>query len=179
MSSVSRPLFLTTTDIRSSKAHQLHVNANTEATFWFPKSNTQFRIAGLTYLLPQPSHPWHANFPWDVLSGGEDKGIDWDLERLKVFDNISGYLRATFARPLPGSSMESYDEANNWPVTIPKCLEGECEEQLRNIEIALSNFALVVMEPTEVDLLELGPIPNRRTTWTKKSKEWEESIVVP
>ena len=179
MPSLSRPLFLTTTDIRTPKAHQLHVNINTEATFWFPESDAQFRIVGSTYLLPHPMHPWHAYFPLDVLSGGEGKEIDWDLERVKAFDSISGHLRATFVRPVPGSPMESYDEAKNWPVTIPKRGEAEGEEQNRNIEEALSNFALVVLEPAEVDLVELRPIPNRRTTWMKKGKEWEEHIVVP
>ncbi|KAF8524957.1 hypothetical protein JB92DRAFT_3081728 [Gautieria morchelliformis] len=175
--SPSRPLLLTTTDIRTPKADQLHINANTAAIFWFPKPNSQIRVVGSTYLLPQPSHRWHASFARDM--GDEAMDIDWDLERVKVFDSISGYLRATFVRPVPGSPMTSYDDAEKWPVTLPKHGEADGEEQKRLVEEALRNFALVVLDPTEVDFLELGPSPDRRTTWTKKGREWEEHIVVP
>jgi pyridoxamine 5'-phosphate oxidase len=173
----SRPLLLTTTDIRTPKADQIHVNANTAATFWFPKSNSQIRVVGSTYLLPEPSHPWHASFAGDM--GDEVMETDWDLERVKVFNNISEYLRATFVRPVPGSLMTNYDDAKKWPLKLPKHGEADGEEQKRMVEEALRNFALVVLDPTEVDFLELGPSPDRRTMWTKKGKEWAEHIVVP
>ncbi|KAF8588562.1 hypothetical protein K439DRAFT_1384356 [Ramaria rubella] len=172
-----KPLLLATTDIRTPKAHQLHVNTSSEATFWFSKSNIQFRISAITHLLPHPSHSWNALFPRDELSG--DTGFDWEQHRLKMFDDMSAHLRASFVRPVPGTPMESYDEAKKWPVTAPRRGETDGEEEERIVEQALNNFALVVLNPIEVDFLELGPIPNRRTKWTKKEEGWEEQIVVP
>jgi len=75
--------------------------------------------------------------------------------------------------------MASYEEAKRWPETAVKRGEAKEEEEKRVVEEALVNFALVVLDPTEVEFLELGPIPNRRTRWTKKGDQWEEQIVVP
>lgn len=97
---------------------------------------------------------------------------------MDAFDGISGYLRATFARPTPGTLMDSYEEANKWPETAPTRGEAEGAEQ-KVVDEALVNFALVVLDPSEVDFLELDPIPNRRTKWIKKGDGWDEQIVVP
>lgn len=75
--------------------------------------------------------------------------------------------------------MISYDEGKTWPETVPKRDEADGEEQERLVKQALDNFVLVVLDPTEIDFLELNPIPNRRTTWTKNGREWKEQIVVP
>jgi pyridoxamine 5'-phosphate oxidase len=177
--SSSRPLLLTTTDIRTPKAHQLHANPNSEATFWFAGPKVQFRIVASTYLLPQSSHPWHASFPAYELTGSENSQFNWDHERLEAFDGISGHLRASFVRPVPGTPTASYEEAKKWPETAAKRGEAKEEEEKRVVEEALTNFALVVLDAAEVEFLELGPIPNRRTKWTKKGNQWEEQIVVP
>ncbi|KAF8516295.1 pyridoxamine 5'-phosphate oxidase-domain-containing protein [Hysterangium stoloniferum] len=174
--SPSRPLLTTTTDVRSPKAHQLTTNHTVEATFWFPKTNLQFRITASTYLLPGPGHHWHALFPGRELTDGA--AFDWDEQRLTAFDGLSKYLRASFVRPVPGSPMKSYDEAKEWPQTAPKRDEATGDEK-HVVEEALGNFALVVLDPTEVDLVDLVVLPNRRTVWTKKGDAWEERIVVP
>ncbi len=42
-------------------------------------------------------------------------------------------------------------------------------------ETALSHFALVVIDPTDIDYVELGPLPNRRTRFWKNEKgSWSE-----
>jgi pyridoxamine 5'-phosphate oxidase len=64
-------------------------------------------------------------------------------------------------------------------VTVPRPGEAVGEEQQRLVKLALDNFVLVVLDPIEIDLVELAPIPNRRTMWVKKGTEWEEQIVVP
>jgi len=53
------------------------------------------------------------------------------------------------------------------------------EEDKKNLEIALRNFALIVIDPFEVDFVELGVDPNQRTKFTRDGEQWMEEIVVP
>ena len=50
-------------------------------------------------------------------------------------------------------------------------------------QIALGNFAMVIFEPTQVDWVQLGEHPNRRTLFTRKDEQggthWVEEILVP
>lgn len=168
---------ITTTDIRSPKASQLISNNTSEATFWFSEPQTQFRITAKTYLLPHPNHPWRKSFPSEILSGNRE--FDWEEYRLNAYDSLSSYLRASFVRPPPGTQMESYDEANSWPQKLPKRHEAKGEDK-KNVDEALRNFAVVVLDPVHVDLVELGIYPNRRTAWSLVADNiWVEQILVP
>ncbi|GJJ13407.1 hypothetical protein Clacol_007661 [Clathrus columnatus] len=172
-----KSLLITTTDIRTPKASQLIINSTSEATFWFPESEIQFRITAQTYLLPNPNHQWISSFPFDLLSG--NKVFDWEKFRLDAYDSLSPYLRASFVRPVPGTPMKSYDEANSWPQTLSTRDEAKGEDE-KNVAVALENFAIVVLDPTKVDLVELAVHPNRRTEWTLTTGNvWLEQILVP
>lgn len=172
-----KSLLITTTDIRSPKADQLVNNPLSEATFWFADSQEQFRITAKAYLLTDPNHPWRHLFPRDKLSGDED--FDWEEYRLNTYDSLSPYLRASFVRPIPGTPMKSYDEANSWPQTLPTRHEAKKEDK-QNVEEALRNFAVLVLDSFHVDLVELGVYPNRRSSWNLEGeKVWNEQILVP
>ena len=55
-----------------------------------------------------------------------------------------------------------------------------CERRKRDVEAAFANFGLVVIEPVEVDFLELGVEPNRRTVFRhEEGKGWVEEELVP
>ena len=98
--------------------------------------------------------------------------FDWEEKRKEMFGGMSRHMKATWCRPVPGSRLEGGDEAR-WPVTVDD--EGDV-----NWQTALGNFALVVVDPTEVDYVELGPIPQRRTRfWRTPEGLWEEEAVVP
>ncbi|KAI6154124.1 pyridoxamine 5'-phosphate oxidase-domain-containing protein [Pisolithus tinctorius] len=55
------------------------------------------------------------------------------------------------------------------------------EEEKRNVERALENFALVIIEPLGVDFVELGTRPEKRTMYRRNLRETEftATIVVP
>ena len=53
------------------------------------------------------------------------------------------------------------------------------DEDKKNAEFALGNFALMLFEPTRVDWVELGIQPNRRTVFTREGEGWVEQLVVP
>ena len=98
-------------------------------------------------------------------------------------------MKASWCRPVPGSPLKGgQDETKNWPEVVEDPSEHEdlprekYNELLRNWKKALSNFALVVIDPIEVDLVEMGVVPNRRTRFFKASGNhelWREEELVP
>jgi pyridoxamine 5'-phosphate oxidase len=61
-------------------------------------------------------------------------------------------MKASWCCPLPGSKLEGgYEEAKKWPQKLPKMRILNCEEDNKNLEVALSNFVLVVIDSFEVD----------------------------
>lgn len=73
-----------------------------------------------------------------------------------------------------------YDEAKKWPETIPTTSGAANEKEKELVEQALGNFALVLIEPTYVDWVQLGIVPNRRTFFHRGDDGfWTETIVVP
>ena len=73
-----------------------------------------------------------------------------------------------------------YEEANKWPKTIPTSTGAANEEEKKLVEEALGNFALVLIEPTFVDWVQLGVVPDRRTFFHRgEDGSWTETIVVP
>jgi hypothetical protein len=76
--------------------------------------------------------------------------------------------------------MDSYSDAEKWPVKVAK--PGEEGYDAGNYEEARSNFALLLIDPVEVDYVELGVMPNRRTKFVRQESDdqrWKEVILVP
>ncbi|KAG8710223.1 hypothetical protein FRC09_000235 [Ceratobasidium sp. 395] len=188
----TRPLLISTTNIRTPKVHELltHPDAKgptSEVAWWIAPASVQFRIGARTHILPAPSHELHSKFPFQVLSStaGGDSGpehpetaTDWEKVRVKTFNALPGSTRASFARPT-SSALLNQEDAKAWPVSLPESNKAELEEDKKHMVEALENFALVVLEPLEVEFLELGVQPNRRTQWKLAGGEWKEMSVVP
>jgi pyridoxamine 5'-phosphate oxidase len=177
------PLLLTTTDIRTPKTSQIRDNPNVEITWWIFGTQEQFRIAGRAHVIPAPNHPsYNPKIGTGVaLDALRDERFDWEAKRKEVFNEMSEYMKASWCRPTPGSRLDSPDDANSWPQKLPKLGEAKTDEDKKNLEMALGNFALVVIEPAEVDYVELGLTPNRRSKFVRKGKEegWDEEAQVP
>lgn len=156
-----------------------------------PKAQAQLRVQGRVHVFPAPDFQLddkgmgreakdeiekavrvlRERFPAAELGGA---GFDWEAERRTRFDSVSGHMRASWARPVPGSVLSSPDVAKEWPETLPKLSEGG--EQTK---AAFCNFALVLVDPAEVDYVELGVVPNRRTRFFTESGVWQEEALVP
>ncbi|KAK7695208.1 hypothetical protein QCA50_002398 [Cerrena zonata] len=188
------PVLLATTDVRAAKVTQSLSNSVAELAWWLEGSQDQFRIAGKVTIIPAPSHPFHTmnaipkGSAIHFLDEGGDKDhpgkYDWEKKRREVYDSMSPYLKASWTRPPPGSAINSYDDAKAWPQKLPKLGEAESEEDKRNAEIAFGNFALVLIEPHEIDWIQLGIFPHQRTRFTRLTNEgngdeWKEEIQVP
>jgi len=110
----------------------------------------------------------------------ETSGIDWETKRRELFDAVSEQMRATWCRPPPGSPLKGgYEEMNDWPVRVPKPSDAKTEKEKELAELALSNYAIMVIEPLNVDWLQMAIKPNRRTLFTREAVDWKEEIVVP
>lgn len=191
------PLLVSTTDIRTPKIDQLvsiqpqplppGIARNAEIVWWFPGDdlNEQYRFSGTVHILPKAGHKLFKLFPRERLAPEKDDNgepFDWESERIRVFnDKMGDVLRASFARPTPGSPLERYEDAEQWPVKLPKTtdVDDNDEKTKEHIKFALENFSLMVLEPITVERIELGVVPNRRTQWERSGKEWKERIVVP
>jgi pyridoxamine 5'-phosphate oxidase len=161
---------VTTTDIRTPKAHQIHDQPRVELAWWFEQTQEQLRIAGNAVLVPSSAH----SVPrYDFGRSGALRDYDWEQKRKEVFDGLSGHMKASWCRPLPGAPLTN--DPNTWPET----LEGKTEQDQRNLQEALENFALLLIDPDDIDYVELGVVPNRRTRFVWNQGKWNESALVP
>lgn len=180
----SLPLLLTSTDIRTPKVIQIKSNPNhrVEAHFWNHATNEQFRISGRAAIYPSPDLKEKKGIKGvgEVYDAFQSQGWDWEDERRKQFDSVGAHMRASWCRPVPGSPMDSYSDAEKWPVKVAK--PGEEGYDAKDYEEALGNFALLLIDPIEVDYVELGVMPNRRTKFVRQESDdqrWKEMILVP
>ena len=148
-------------------------------------SKHQFRLAGFTRIFPS-SHPGAPSTPTPIpaeaiaLKELEKQGFDWDKKRKEVFADMSPVMRASWCVPLPpGTPLASYEEQKTWPTSVPLEDEAKSEEDRRNLETALRNFALMLFEPVEIDWIQLGMSPNKRTVFRREGEKWSEQLVVP
>jgi len=176
----AHPLLLATTDFRTPKTAQMIANPHVQIVWWIDGSQEQYRIAGKAHIVPAPGHTLHKHFLHTIGPLSEGGSFDWEAKRIEVFKSMSPFMKASWCRPTPGSRLEGgEDEAKKWPVELEEPESGD-EEGKRLWEMSLSNFALVIIEPQDVDYVELIPIPNRRTRFWRTSRGvWDEEALVP
>lgn len=108
--------------------------------------------------------------------------MDWDTKRLEVFRSMSPYMKASWCRPVPGSPLAGHDP-KSWPERVDEPDEkSDTEEEKtkkKNWDTALSNFALLLIDPSEVDYVDLAVKPNQRTRFWITQGRWEEQALVP
>ncbi|KII94235.1 hypothetical protein PLICRDRAFT_99881 [Plicaturopsis crispa FD-325 SS-3] len=173
--SPANPLLITSTDIRTPKCAHIVAHPHVEFAWWIAPTAEQFRIAGRATLIPAPAHPYANRDAYP-----EPDGFEWEAKRRETFNAMGGHMRASWARPVPGSPLSAATDPHTWPTTLPELGDpGASEQERRDTEVAFENFALVVIEPQEVDYAELGEVPNRRTRFVKKGEEWDEEALVP
>lgn len=196
------PLFVTSSDVRSPKVVQMLSNSTVEVCWWMEGSNDQFRIQAKAFVVPSPDHALRDVAPQlfatraldeagEEREDGEslkrtDGKYDWEKKRREMFEAMKPPMKASWCAPLaPGSPIASYDvpTKEKWPTEVPNLKDLKTEEDKKNYEFALSNFAMVIFEPARIDWIQLGESPNRRTLFVRKDFadgfEWEEQILAP
>ncbi|KIM47427.1 hypothetical protein M413DRAFT_439096 [Hebeloma cylindrosporum] len=189
------PLLLSSTDIRTPKVKQLTAKPQAEVVWWIEGTKQQFRIIANIHIVPTPAHPLHSNFKQNLCNAEPGSALslfkndDWEAKRIDMFKSMSANMKATWCRPLPGSRLEGgQEEAKRWPARVEEPKLGlpreEYDEAKRNWDTALGNFALVIIDPVEIDFVDLSSPPDRRTLFTKKkgvneNDVWAEEELVP
>lgn len=96
-------------------------------------------------------------------------------------------MKASWCRPTPGSPLiDDSAKADPWPERLEDpgsdVAKESYAEAKRLWDIALNNFALVVIDPYEIDFVDLSLIPNERILFTKQKGSlglWDEQKLVP
>ncbi|KAG6842373.1 hypothetical protein C0991_007503 [Blastosporella zonata] len=189
VSKPSLPLILTTTDIRTPKTAQIISNPHVQIAWWVEGTQEQFRISGLAIAIPAPANSLYKHFlhnvehaaPNSAVATLKGENFDWEMKRNQSFRNMSAHMKASWCRPTPGTPLQGgEEEAKKWPVKLEEPAEDADEETKKNWRTALGNFALLIVDPIEVDYVELGVLPNRRTRfWRRSDGSWQSEAVVP
>ncbi|EPQ27549.1 uncharacterized protein PFL1_05087 [Pseudozyma flocculosa PF-1] len=208
----SSPCLMTTTDVRTPKVQQLISQSGIRAqgtdgshggegeiAWWIESAQLQFRISGTLHVLPTEGHPLRSSFPYDRLTPPRAPGststepFDWDGERSRIFNKLNPGLLASFCRPTPGSAHPNLDALDTarpkddtsspWPLELPQPGKEETEQQRQQLRESEKNFALLVIEPRSVDVVNLAD--DTRTIYELKpgqnaaTGEWTKRRVVP
>jgi hypothetical protein len=183
---------VTSTDIRTPKIQQISHADSVELAWWIDATLDQFRITGRARVFAAPGHstvtlsaapppPSAAAGDFTGIGALEASGFDWEAKRRELFDAVNEKMRATWCRPVaPGSPLHGgYEDMGDWPIEVPKPTEAQTEKEKELAEFALGNYALIVIEPLNVDWLQMAIKPNRRTFFTREGVDWKEVIVAP
>ena len=159
---------LTTTDVRSEKGKQMGMEQRVpvELAWYIAAERIQFRIRGQAFLIVQVDENTR-----DVTSptteGYWPATQDWKAERMRMWQSLSPEMQQSFVGPSPGTPLSS---------AFPDS-DSQAATKRQNSDIS-PNFALLVIEPSEVDQLDLSTF--RRTIYTReKSGDWSHVEVVP
>ncbi|TFK49769.1 hypothetical protein OE88DRAFT_1662424 [Heliocybe sulcata] len=175
------PLLLSSTDIRTPKVTQLLANPHVEICWWIDATQEQFRISAQSYIISGTEHPLYEKCKPDHMAAtAREDRASWETRRRQMFDAMSPPMKAGWLRPAPGSKLGGgREESKAWVETIPKQGDLKTDEEKKNWENALANFALMVFMPSKVDYVELGVVPNRRRMYVRDGEAWTEEDVTP
>jgi hypothetical protein len=110
-----------------NKVSHLESQPLAEGSFWIEETGVQFRVAGKAYVVPSDADRSDAGktkageVVRALRAQGEEANVDWWIaEREKSWsEGISGHLRATFARPTPGTPLDRVErKPEEWTETI-------------------------------------------------------------
>ena len=165
--SVSDPILIFCTDLRSQKVKELELNPKSSLCWYFPDTKEQFRLNGDAFILQNSIQVKNENAL--NISPQEIQDV-----KLSVWKNISNKTRAQFSWPHPKHPIDT--ESTNVPLEKME-LNDDMESD------ALNNFGLLLLIPNRVDYLKfrnVGPFPNQRYLYSKrKDDSWDVEQVNP
>jgi len=191
------PLLVSSTDVRTPKVTQLTTSLGKSEVVWFIEgTRQQFRFTANVYIVPEPQHRLCDYFQQVLDKAGKESGLaslkkseDWEKKRLELFRSMSAQMKAIWSRPTSGTRLEGGQKTSKtWPEKIDEPDENDADKNgyeaaKRLWDKALGNFAMVLIDPIEVDFIDLGVTPNIRTLFKKRilegGVEWGEEELVP
>ncbi|KAH9829507.1 uncharacterized protein C8Q71DRAFT_863264 [Rhodofomes roseus] len=178
------PVFVFSTDVRMEKAPQMRKHPHVEFVWWFRGSSEQYRFSGVARVITSPDVDLGPAGPIqeDTLALNKlgEQGFDWEKKMGELYDEgDDNGLRASLNRPPPGTRIPTYETAKEWVPEVPRLGHAKDDADRQRQEEGLRNYALLLVEPFEVDWCELALSPHQRTKFRRKGDAWEEWPVVP
>ncbi|MEH2147435.1 Npun_F5749 family FMN-dependent PPOX-type flavoprotein [Nostoc sp.] len=138
------------TDNRSAKADQIQQQPWAEVCWYFPNTREQFRITGCL-----------------TLVSGDDSDRDFlQPARIAMWQELSDAARLQFAWPHPGKLR----------VENPEAFAPPSPEPVQPVP----NFCLLLLDPVQVDHLELRGEPQNRWLYhSDEQQEWSSQAINP
>ncbi|KAJ9106129.1 hypothetical protein QFC21_001271 [Naganishia friedmannii] len=191
--SARRPEFsalVFTTDVRSPKCAEIQRNPACSLSTWAPESGIQLRIDGTAYIYKpawsqQGAHPPEVWLRPDMQSSPSAPVVnkvesiihqaDLEVHSRALFDGLHSRTRAWHTRGIPGNPMDSYTqgEKEKWLEELQAGDSAETE--------AARNFALLLVVPEEVDIVQIVARGHDRRWHWKLSRDlsWTVTELVP
>jgi len=106
------------------KPNHLAAHKDLEVAWWIEATNVQFRFAGQGITIPSPKVESAEAIEKKLKElgpvGDEASPEYWEKERARLWKDVSGHLRAGFARPAPGTPLDQADrKPEEWSESIP------------------------------------------------------------
>jgi PPOX class probable FMN-dependent enzyme len=145
-------------DSRSEKAEQIEHQPWGEACWYFPDTRQQFRLAGSLTLVGSDTR--------SVAPLGHRSDSERELARQKTWQELSDAARLQFAWPHPGETRA--EDAGAFSPPPPDAVS------------PLPNFCLLLLDPVQVDRLELRGEPQNRWLYRRDSSQaWSTLAINP
>jgi pyridoxamine 5'-phosphate oxidase len=137
-------------DSRSEKVEQIQQQPWAEVCWYFPNTREQFRITGRLTLVES-----------------DDSNSELASARISTWQDLSDAARVQFAWPHPGQ-VRNKDEPDAFKPPAPDPRQ------------PLSNFCLLLLDPLQVDHLDLrGEPQNRWLYYRNDQQEWSTEEINP
>jgi len=149
-------LILLSTDTLMAKVGEIEQTGGVyEVAWWHAGTNQQIRFSGTAHLFRRNAK---VEFPKDrlkqyisVQGNGE---WSWEAERERMWKAHKPGLRGSFRNPPPGSPLDSEEKRDRL-----KVVELDGDDDGPEAREAKERFSLVVLEVTELEILDLDPPP--------------------
>jgi len=120
------------------KPNHLAAHKDLEVAWWIEATNVQFRFAGQGITIPSTkveSSESIAKKLKELNPVGDEANVEyWEKERARLWKQVSGHLRAGFARPAPGTPLDQADrKPEDWSESIPA--ESVCHRMVASANI--------------------------------------------
>jgi len=149
-------LILLSTDALMSKVSEIEGTGGVyEVCWWHAGTNQQIRFSGVAHLLRRNAK---IEFPEarlkKYISVQGEGGWSWEAERERMWRSHKPGLRGSFRNPPPGSPLDSENKKKKL-----KAVELDGDDDGPDAQEAKERFSLVVLEITELEILDLDPPP--------------------
>jgi len=149
-------LILVSTDISMSKVGELErSNGVYEVCWWHAGTNQQIRFSGTAHVYRRnPTVEFPESRCRRYISVAGDKEWTWERERERLWMAHTPRLRGTFRNPPPGTPLNSEEKRLKLQnVNLDPDDDGEEGREAKD------RFALLVLEISELEILDLDPPP--------------------